>query len=1193
MMPRFRNIPKELHMRATLAPAAFFLLISAPVSAEVVECGRGPSGVTAAFEVWGEQLPAADYLDSLEACVAKTSGAPLAPPPESPWLDAERAAYTNALRRQRVDVLVAPFQNQGYGLERTERAIMSADLAYHLDPGTRVADPFLTARALGEGLRRYDLNDIIALARAVGARTVVVAYIGHDLRNHMTLSVQVHGLDGATAAVEVLQKDWRDIPFTDAEPPFVALHRMLPTVVKSLPLRVTDAPRPRAAVAFPDRVSFSFADLADNQPAISPSVRLSVLGALSAAAGALARERLAERALVASWHFDADGDEATFVRAYALLNLEHRPAALALLAGSRRPEAVALRAVLNGDLPGATAALPNVANPLKRLLLAVHVDDLRHQYGRENTPPITNPASVFPEGAVDWLALVATRVSDFNQWRVDEPAIVKWLLDGVYPVAGLDIESLIGGGVVVGTPADDVAVHLATIRHIARFVDGAAPPVCCTRENASITPWDLVSLLEGRSDARLRKYFWLTTVIRGAPATAGEALARFDDVLEGHPLLAIARSDYAMTMAETSDADTLERWTRQAAENARVAAYWWPGQNASALKGLVVLGIPSPMGAALADAYGFDYPRRWYFAGWSFRLASGNIDKELVERRDDEAAAYSRMDIDAFVHVRSPMSAERKARLLADLQTRLHGHPGRASLLSAFEPPRPSSGDPIADARAKLAADVESWSARWALATLLIEQQGAWDEAAEVFLAHPHFHQDSPPGRVKLSNDAYEAGSIFYWGGHEALAIPLYEISAGLRTGSSGSLTSEIRLDILAGRYRSATERSLARAQRYPNAYAFRDFLSFLHAFSHNEEAWNGFSQVAAAFANPQIWVSALVGQRREGMSDAEIRAWLEQPGIRDAKFRSNLFAPRYAVLVHASDHETPDDLGALVAELEGDPIAKIAESGLLTRPGREDPSLVEILVPTTHFTEAPKPAGTPIKSEYVFFGAAYAAIKHGRFEAAMQELTAMARHYPLDRASHSFALPYLALAAAKTGDTEKVEKLLRSPWHELGTEFDVNLTRAFLHGARNDAAQARELLERALRQHPFTDYRPVLVEYQYAEACEWLFKETRDTSFIDLLLEWVVSQQVVQPTHAWPYAMEYTYARTPERRLRALAMTLYLDPTSPRIRSADAKQRAEAEAWGAAHNPFLQGTDPNAAGEATAQVGGRTPRDG
>ena len=66
----------------------------------------------------------------------------------------------------------------------------------------------------------------------------------------------------------------------------------------------------------------------------------------------------------------------------------------------------------------------------------------------------------------------------------------------------------------------------------------------------------------------------------------------------------------------------------------------------------------------------------------------------------------------------------------------------------------------------------------------LIEEHGKWEEAAELLLAYPSFHRESPPNRVKVSNDAYDAGSIFYWGGHEDLAVPFYEFAANLQTGA-------------------------------------------------------------------------------------------------------------------------------------------------------------------------------------------------------------------------------------------------------------------------------------------------------------------------------------------------------------------------------------------------------------------------
>jgi hypothetical protein len=103
----------------------------------------------------------------------------------------------------------------------------------------------------------------------------------------------------------------------------------------------------------------------------------------------------------------------------------------------------------------------------------------------------------------------------------------------------------------------------------------------------------------------------------------------------------------------------------------------------------------------------------------------------------------------------------------------------------------------------------------------------------------------------------------------------------------------------------------------------------------------------------------------------------------------------------------------------------------------------------------------------------------------------------------------------------------------------------------------------------PYTDDRPVMTEYQYAEACEWLYQDTGDPRFVTELLEWTRKQQSVQPTFGWIYSMQYEYERPGAARTRALAMTQFLDPASPRISKATPSERAAAKAWLDEHPPF------------------------
>lgn len=1158
-------------------------------------CEQGPAMGTRTIDVWPEQLPAPDYLQTLRECLGK----PLEQP-ESAWLDSQHAAFQGALAKQRVDVLVVPFQVQGYGLERTERALMSADLAYQLGRLVRVADPFLVARALGEGARRYERNHIIKLAQAVGARAVVIGYVGHDRAHHVTITIERLALDTTHAfpvVTNTVQRDWRDVPFTDTDPPFAVFHKMLPSVVESIGFANGDAGHALKPARFPRSAAFSFADLASRQDGMSWSVALDLLGAMAASTDELSRERLFERALVTSWHFDAAGDDTTFVRAYALTGLEHRPAALALLKDASRPEVAVLRALLNDNLSAATAALRSVKDPVPRLLLAVQVDDLRFA-NQDKDARRAAEADAFGGHAVDWRLLIEGRASDGDPWVADDPAGLKYLLDTVFPVAGLDVESVVGGGAVVGKPADRVAVSLATVRHIVRFVDSAPVLACCSAQTAKPSAWDLVGLIEGRNVSQIAKSLHWTINMQALPEQGGMDLERYLRVLGGHPVIAAASMDYALERVSGADSVTAKNWENQAETAARIVAYFAGGQSRLALRGLAALSHSGYEELSFTEAYGFDYPRRAYWPEEMFMtLGPDNpMSAQSLEALRQEAAAYTRWEVEPFAKLALAASSDAaRDNLVSELQGRFVGTPGRTLLLSKLQPTPPAEIDPTERARSLLAENPDNWGARFQLGTLIVEHGGDYEDVQKLFLAHPPFHRGSPPNPVELSNTAYDAANFFFWNGHENLARPFFEISARLQTGSESGMASQIRLDILAGRYHRAADESLARARRYPSAYAYRDYLSFLHAFGLGEAAWSGFSQVASSFDNAQVWVSALVGQRRDGLSEPQIREWLKRSGIRDAKFRGTRFALRYAVLVNASDHEPPRDLGSLVEALEGEPEAWIDSDGNLTWPDAVDQNSFHFLLPSSFAGGRPRePKGTRVKSEFAYFGAAYAAIHYGDFDAAVKELDEMAAHYPIERQNYSYAVPYLAWAAAKTGDMIGFEKYVAAHGDLVG-RFDFLLARAFFSGVMHkDPARARELLVSALPEHPTTENRPVLVEYQYAQACEWLFKETGDHAFVDVLLAWVKSQQVVHPTRAWAYAMEYAYAQSPARRRRALAMTLYLDPTSERITSATRKERREAQAWGEEHNPFLHETDESdVAGSArTASAGRAAPAD-
>ena len=465
----------------------------------------------------------------------------------------------------------------------------------------------------------------------------------------------------------------------------------------------------------------------------------------------------------------------------------------------------------------------------------------------------------------------------------------------------------------------------------------------------------------------------------------------------------------------------------------------------------------------------------------------------------------------------------------------------------------------------------ELWDNYFSLGNYMLKTGGSPDEAAQTLLQFPGFHQQHPQDPTAVASWANDAGSLFYALGLPALTRPFYRISADLETGSDASLCDAQRLKLLDGDFTGAAEIALQRGNRFGNANAYRDYLSLLHVMGRGEQAWRTFSQLRDAFDSPQIWIPVLISQRISGRSEAEIRTWLLRPEIRGARSLAHNFATHEALWAFSTDRMPPADFGALIEQLDGPPVAHADTHNGMTEIPHPTTADTTTFIPSSPFRDGKRtqmPHGMLIKSEQAFFADAYAALRHSDFDTALQRFDDMADHYPIEH----YPLAYFAYAAAKSGDPDKLEAYVASlnkpPYNETPS-FDQLLAQAFFAGQRKDANGALKALRQAVRLRPYTDDRPVLTEYQYAEACEWLYLDTGDPRFIAELLDWARKQQTVQPTFAWAYSMQYQYEKPGAARTRALAMTEYLDPASPRITKASQSERTAAQAWLAEHPPF------------------------
>jgi len=316
----------------------------------------------------------------------------------------------------------------------------------------------------------------------------------------------------------------------------------------------------------------------------------------------------------------------------------------------------------------------------------------------------------------------------------------------------------------------------------------------------------------------------------------------------------------------------------------------------------------------------------------------------------------------------------------------------------------------------------------------------------------------------------------------------------------------------------------------------------------------------------PLVWSSALVSHRLEGMDETTLRDWLTSREILEAHHGARSFASYYAILAGSTDRMPSRDLGSLIEQLDGKPVSRMdADGRTLLVPHPLDPQGLMAVHGSAWRADksTPLPPDTAVKSDLAYFADAYAALRWGDYPGAFDRFVAMAERYPIE----GYPLGYAAYAASKTGDKEALEKYVIASMTD--ASFDYWLARAFFAAGHKDADAALGALQMAFRRRPSTGYRPILTAYQYAEACEWLYKDSGDLRFKNALLEWLRKHQVIQPTQAWAYAMDYTYESAGRNRVRALAMTRYLDPGSERIRGASALTIGAANAWLRDHNPF------------------------
>jgi len=1099
----------------------------------------------------------------------------LYPRPKSDWKSSEKSIYQKLLSNGKFDVLVVPFQVQEYALDRPTRSLMTAELALAVSAGLKmsVPDPYLVARALGEGDRRLDSNEVYSLADKIGAKRIIWGYVGHNRNNQMALSVQsqersTNGI--LNAQTTSATKNFENIHFSDEQPPIEVYQTMLPEILATIGVdgSVLSSPKPENrfdAKKFPS----SPLAMADEKPVPARDALYFQLLAYLAPDAERTQERFAEKSYLAILRMSPDSPGYQVLKARALMLLGLRPAALQVLGEPKTIEEKELVAMLNGNQPDVELFSSRIKPGIYKIMAKRDANYLESIYAGADKNKSTKVVTSLKLPGDIWPFLAVRAFSEFDNWAQFDNIFVKQLLDHEFPIKDYTAEGMIRGAASLGDVGKlQSLMDLSIVNHIRKLLEIDAEKWCCQFTIDHPTAWDYLNLIEsiGEDDLIRRADFY--TYIQGAPDRTLEFLNQIESVFKGHPRFALARGMAQIQRANSADGAEKAGLLKSAYDNLFNVMFWEQGQSVFSDHAFSYISSTDRDDYGNFDNfYASDYPFRPYYNEWEMDNQRQVTNAEAALRNStSELKPLGYLD---WYFTEISKQADKHDALLKSVEGRFAGNPAMYQLLAKNSI---RNGDVrLAEKyyRESIKIQPETWQAYMDLGTLLIEQ-GQLDKAAKLFMGNPSFKNGSKDNPVGISNSAYEAGSKFYWMGEFSLATPLYKIASRQETGSGGDITSRIRLDLINGDYRGALLGTLERANRYNDSYAYRDYLAMLHAMGASKEAWDAFNLLVNQIDDSHVWEAALVGHRKESKTEAEITAWVKQQATHTKDRNVNREA-RYLLRAGVTDRVPSKELVSSLIDVERPAWKVFGPDGKVIQPGWEGN-----MIPGTGYYSLER---VRIKSSLVYFAESYLAIRNGDFAVAKKLMDEASTIYDLsddDRCNdnHCYLLPYYAFAAAKAGDASTVEKFMSG--FSIGKKgFDYLLAKAAIAGIAGKTNESVQFLKSARYRRPFTEDRPLQTEYEYAEICVWLYQATGKAQYKKEALDWAKKNQKFQPWFSWAYAMEAVLSNKQEDRKRAIAMAFYLDPKSAMLKKIKRKDMEVAVREYKGRNPFLTIDNP------------------
>ena len=314
---------------------------------------------------------------------------------------APRRRYIRRCSPANGQVLVVPFQVQDRAFSRDLRWLMTAQLAGAMAAAgaKSMPDPYLVARALGDGERGYDLMEVFGLANKLGAKRIVAAYAGHNVKKPNTMRVTLHYYDLGDqqhfwetflprlerpggfwqGSSRLNARHFDDLRFDDERTPIDAVQSILPDMIKFLGMTPAQGALVRRLVNA--SLPATPLGLASAKPEPARDSNSQLLAALTPAGADRARERLNEKSMLALLQMSPQSPDYRALKARALMNMGLRPAALRVLGEPSSAEEEHLAALLDGNLPQVQANRPKMAPGVRAFVQALEENEIAAAYG--------------------------------------------------------------------------------------------------------------------------------------------------------------------------------------------------------------------------------------------------------------------------------------------------------------------------------------------------------------------------------------------------------------------------------------------------------------------------------------------------------------------------------------------------------------------------------------------------------------------------------------------------------------------------------------------------------------------------------------------------------------------------------------------------------------------------------------------